>query len=67
MYVVCELSNLVQGFTVAYNDDKTLSFTQVYNSTTHGGADALPAGSSAAEITLAVSRGPFRIAAAWQT
>ncbi|KAG7287846.1 hypothetical protein NEMBOFW57_007363 [Staphylotrichum longicolle] len=52
LYVVCELSNLIQGFSVTYNDDKSLSFTQVYNSTTHGGTDPVPAGTSAAEITL---------------
>ncbi|KAH6856534.1 Lactonase, 7-bladed beta-propeller-domain-containing protein [Chaetomium sp. MPI-CAGE-AT-0009] len=52
-YVVCELANLVQGFSVAYNADQTLTFTQVYSATTHGGTDALPEGTSAAEIFLA--------------
>jgi hypothetical protein len=51
---VCELSNLIQGFTVTYNADKTLTFTQFYNSTTHGGTSPVPAGTSAAEITLSV-------------
>ncbi|KAK4156520.1 Lactonase, 7-bladed beta-propeller-domain-containing protein [Chaetomidium leptoderma] len=52
-YVACELSNLLQGFAVTYNDDQTLSFTQVYNATTHGDETALPAGTSAAELYLA--------------
>jgi hypothetical protein len=59
LYVVCELTNLIQGFAVTYNDDKSLSFTQVYNSTTHGGTDPVPAGTSAAEITLSVSHDPY--------
>ncbi len=54
---MAELSNLLQGFAVTYNDDKSLSFTQIYNSTTHGGTDPLPAGTAAAEIHLSVSHG----------
>ncbi|KAK4126114.1 extracellular aldonolactonase [Parathielavia appendiculata] len=52
LYVVCELANLIQGFRVTYNYDKTLSFSRIYNSTTHGGTSPVPAGTSAAEITL---------------
>ncbi|KAH6631879.1 Lactonase, 7-bladed beta-propeller-domain-containing protein [Chaetomium tenue] len=52
-YVICELSNLLQGFSVAYNDDKSLTFTQLYNATTHGATDALPEETAAAEIFLA--------------
>ncbi|KAK4103586.1 extracellular aldonolactonase [Parathielavia hyrcaniae] len=52
LYVVCELANLIQGFRVTYNSDKTLSFYRIYNSNTHGGTTPVPAGTSAAEITL---------------
>jgi 6-phosphogluconolactonase (cycloisomerase 2 family) len=52
-YLVCELANLLQGFSVAYNDDKTLTFTQVYNSTTHGDDKPVPAGTAAAELHIA--------------
>ncbi|KAK3906885.1 Lactonase, 7-bladed beta-propeller-domain-containing protein [Staphylotrichum tortipilum] len=52
LYVVCELSNLLQGFSVAYNSDKTLTFNRLSNTTTNGGTYAVPAGTSAAEITL---------------
>ncbi len=52
---MAELSNLLQGFAVTYNDDKSLTFTQIHNSTTHGGTDPLPAGTAAAEIHLSVS------------
>ncbi|EAQ88010.1 hypothetical protein CHGG_04629 [Chaetomium globosum CBS 148.51] len=52
-YVVCELSNLLQGFSVAYNEDSSLTFTQLYNATTHGATDALPEETAAAEIFLA--------------
>ncbi|KAK4039118.1 Lactonase, 7-bladed beta-propeller-domain-containing protein [Parachaetomium inaequale] len=53
LYIVCELSNLLQGFSVAYNADKTLTFTQVYNSTTHGDDKPVPAGTAAAELHIA--------------
>ncbi|KAK4236202.1 Lactonase, 7-bladed beta-propeller-domain-containing protein [Achaetomium macrosporum] len=56
LYVVCELANLLQGFSVTYNADNTLSFTQIYNATTHGDSNPVPAGTSAAEITLSPDR-----------
>ncbi|AEO66808.1 91798a32-3a95-4dba-95bf-09eb7d1cfeaa [Thermothielavioides terrestris] len=52
LYVVCELSNLLFGFEVTYNDDQTLGFTQFHKSNTHGNNSTLPAGTAAAEITL---------------
>jgi 6-phosphogluconolactonase (cycloisomerase 2 family) len=51
-YVICELSNLLQGFSVAYGTEG-LTFTQIYNATTHGATDALPEETAAAEIFLA--------------
>jgi len=52
-YLACELSNLLQGFTVTYNADQSLTFGRIYNSTTHGDDKPLPAGSSAAELWIA--------------
>ncbi|KAK3294766.1 Lactonase, 7-bladed beta-propeller-domain-containing protein [Chaetomium fimeti] len=51
-YVVCELANLLQGFSVTYAEDG-LTFTQIYSANTHGEADALPEAVAAAEIFLA--------------
>ncbi|KAL2131544.1 hypothetical protein VTI74DRAFT_4921 [Chaetomium olivicolor] len=52
LYVACEIANLVQGFSVSYNNDRSLSFTRIYNSSTHGDSNPLPAGATAAEIQV---------------
>ncbi|AEO55229.1 hypothetical protein MYCTH_2298860 [Thermothelomyces thermophilus ATCC 42464] len=52
-YLVGELSNLLQGFSVAYNDDDSLTFTRIHNSTTHGDDKPLPEDTAAAELWIA--------------
>ncbi|KAL2267689.1 hypothetical protein VTJ83DRAFT_4966 [Remersonia thermophila] len=49
LYVVAELKNLIQGFSVEYTGDD-LKLTRVFNATTHGDDQALPSGTAAAEI-----------------
>ncbi|KAL2023392.1 hypothetical protein VTK56DRAFT_2749 [Thermocarpiscus australiensis] len=53
LYVVNELSNSLTGFAVTYSyNGQGLSFTQVYNATSHGDTNPVPSGSAAAEIAL---------------
>ena len=59
LYVVHELSNTLVGYEVTYGANDTLSFRQVYNATTHGDANPLPAGTAAAEIVASVRVHPF--------
>ncbi|KAL2158966.1 hypothetical protein VTH06DRAFT_2996 [Thermothelomyces fergusii] len=52
-YLVGELSNVLQGFSVTYNADDSLSFTRIHNSTTHGDHTPVPKGTAAAELWIA--------------
>ncbi|KAH6635271.1 extracellular aldonolactonase [Chaetomium sp. MPI-SDFR-AT-0129] len=52
-YVVCELSNLLQGFKVTYQDEG-LKFDRFWNSTSHGDQEPLPTNiTAAAELHIA--------------
>lgn len=54
-YLASELANTVTGFEVTYNDDKTLDFTEVYLSSTHGLNGTVPNNeTTAAEIAISV-------------
>ncbi|KAJ9132520.1 Lactonase, 7-bladed beta-propeller-domain-containing protein [Pleurostoma richardsiae] len=52
MYLVTELGNTILGYEVVYNKNDTLSFAQVYASSTHGKGNTVPAGATAAEVHL---------------
>ncbi|KAK4251572.1 Lactonase, 7-bladed beta-propeller-domain-containing protein [Corynascus novoguineensis] len=52
-YLVGELANVLQGFTVTYNDDDSLTFERFHNSNTHGDDEPLPEGTAAAELWIA--------------
>lgn len=45
---------MLQGFTVTYNDDDSLTFERFHDSNTHGGDEPLPEGTAAAELWIAV-------------
>lgn len=49
LYLVSELANTITGFQVT-EDGGELSFTQFYNSSTHGLGETPPSGAAAAEI-----------------
>lgn len=58
-YIVCELSNYLQGFTVTYGDEG-LTFERFWNSTSHGDQEPLPTNTTAAaELHIAVSSPEF--------
>lgn len=50
-YLVSELANTITGYEVLYNDNATLSFTELFAIGTHGDGNSVPAGAAAAEIT----------------
>ncbi|KAJ4300298.1 hypothetical protein N0V88_002971 [Collariella sp. IMI 366227] len=51
LYVVCEVSNLVLGYSVEYKGQE-LSFTPVHSSNTHGDNKPLPTDTAAGEIAI---------------
>lgn len=53
-FLVTELGNTITTYDVEYNQNTSLSFHEVFTTTSHGGAE-VPAGATAAEITLSVS------------
>lgn len=50
LYLVSELANTVTGYDVAYHDNNTLGFRQVYISGSHGLNQTVPSGAAAGEI-----------------
>lgn len=52
-YLVTELGNTILGYRVEYGDG-TMTFEQVYESSTHGEGNEAPASASAAEILVSV-------------
>jgi 6-phosphogluconolactonase (cycloisomerase 2 family) len=52
LYVINEIANTLKVFTVTYNADESLGFTEIYSQSTHGVGQSVPAGTAAAEITF---------------
>lgn len=52
LYLLSELANSITGYEVLYNKNNTLSFSQVYLSSSHGIGNTVPSGAAAAEILL---------------
>ncbi|KAI0904761.1 Lactonase, 7-bladed beta-propeller-domain-containing protein [Ustulina deusta] len=59
-YVATELANTIIGYEVLYNDDKTLSFTELFTIPTHGDDRVLAETAAAGEI-LVTPDGKFLI------
>ncbi|XXG98277.1 hypothetical protein Hte_004600 [Hypoxylon texense] len=51
-YLISELGNLITGYEVIYNDNKTLGFNELFVIPTHGEETVLPEGTGAAEILV---------------
>lgn len=61
VYLVLEVEVMLHGYEVIYTEKGTLEFKKIYTNTLWGG-DKLPAGATAAEIAITVSRVfPIRI------
>ncbi|KAK1477180.1 hypothetical protein CCUS01_04998 [Colletotrichum cuscutae] len=58
LYLISELANTVTAYDVAYRENKTLGFTEVFSGSTYGAGASAPAGASAAEIWIS-SDGKF--------
>lgn len=54
-YLISELANAITGYETIYNEDKTLSFNEIFYIPTHGENITLPEGTGAAEIVVSVS------------
>ncbi|KAK3990038.1 Lactonase, 7-bladed beta-propeller-domain-containing protein [Cladorrhinum sp. PSN332] len=52
LYLLNEIANTLKVFTVTYNDDESLGFSEIYSESSHGPGQSTAAGTAAAEITL---------------
>ncbi|KAI1460274.1 putative isomerase YbhE [Annulohypoxylon moriforme] len=65
-YLISELANTITGYETIYNEDKTLSFNEIFYIPTHGENITLPEGTGAAEIVVSPD-GNFLIASSrWE-
>ncbi|OTB06489.1 hypothetical protein M426DRAFT_20939 [Hypoxylon sp. CI-4A] len=65
-YLVSELGNAITGFEVTYNDDKTLSFTELFNIPTHADNRTLPDGTGAAEVVVSPDGNYLIVSSRWE-
>ncbi|KAI0017491.1 Lactonase, 7-bladed beta-propeller-domain-containing protein [Xylariomycetidae sp. FL0641] len=65
-YLVSELANTITGYAVTYNDNKTMSFDELFVIPTHGDDRELPEGTGAAEIHLSPDEKFLIVSSRWE-
>ncbi|KAI1638102.1 YkgB protein [Biscogniauxia mediterranea] len=65
-YLISELANTITGYDVTYNENKTLSFAELFVIPTHGEAVDLPEGTGAAEILLSPDQNFLIVSSRWE-
>ncbi|KAI1498670.1 YkgB protein [Biscogniauxia marginata] len=65
-YLVSELANTITGYDVTYNENKTLSFAELFVIPTHGEEVDLPEGTGAAEIRLSPDQKFLIVSSRWE-
>ncbi|KAI1470325.1 putative isomerase YbhE [Daldinia caldariorum] len=65
-YLVSELGNTITGYEITYNDNKTLSFDELFSIPTHGEERKLPEKTGAAEILVSPDGNFLIVSSRWE-